>query len=239
MHKEVIGQTEFIFRLVESQEHIRQVYRLRYQVYCNECGFITKEEYPEEMERDKYDSYALHFVAEDPQGIIGTARLVLDNPHGFPFEERCSDNLNFDVTTVDRRQLAEISRLIISKNYRRRRDDGLYYSPDYVDIKVEEPKERLNRIRPMAFGIYREMYQECKRRGITHWFAIMEKSLWLLLRMHNFVFNPIGEEIDFYGAVRPYMCKIEEGERVLSQKSPRLWKYFLDGLEPHYHPTFS
>jgi N-acyl amino acid synthase of PEP-CTERM/exosortase system len=237
MHKDVIGTTEFTFRLVTSEETLQKIYHLRYQVYCEECGFIDPHECPDGFEKDKYDAYSLHFVAEDSNGIIGTTRLILESPYGLPIERKCRDNLKFDIKILERSQIAEISRLAISKLYRRRRNDGMYYGRDYADTAAKEKRELIQRIRPMTFGLYREIYQECRRRGITHWFALMEKTLWALLNMHNFVFHPIGPEIDYYGLVRPYVCNIKELERMVSQKSPHFLEYFLDGLEPEYRPT--
>jgi len=235
MHKETISQTDFTFKIIDSQELLEEVFQLRYQVYCKECNFIKEEDYPQRRESDKYDPYSLHFVAEDSEGIIGTARLVLNSELGFPLEEHCGGNLFIKRDSLPREKIAEVSRLVISKAYRRRKADGLYYTPDYNESpKISDAQILVTRIRPMAFGIYREMYQESKRRGIAYWYAVMEKSLYLLLRMHGFIFEPIGEEIDYYGPVRPYLGTIKEIEKTVSEKSPKLLQYFLDGLEPEY-----
>lgn len=238
MHKEVIGKTEFVFSRVESSELLNEIFRLRYQVYCKECNFLREEDYPDGIEKDKYDPYSLHFVAQDQLGPIGTARLVLDSPHGFPpLEHHCSDNLRIDKTLLPRKQIAEISRLVISKEYRRRRNDGLYYNSEFEDRAKQT--EALHRMRTMALGMYKEMYQESKRRSITHWYALMEKSLWLLLKLHNFNFEPIGDEIDVYGPVRPYLGDIKKMEKEVSEISPALFEYFVEGLESCHIPRFS
>lgn len=235
MHKELIGQTEFTFRMLEPHEPLEPIFRLRYQVYCNECNFIKAEDYPDKIEKDAYDQYSLQFVAEDKSGPIGTSRLILDSPLGFPIEKHFSE-LAIDHAALDRAHLTEVSRLIISKEYRRRRDDGMYYT---VEDKAEDGnRDLIKRIRPMAFGLYREMYQESKRRGIKHWFAIMENSLCLLLRLHCFTFHEIGKEIDFYGPVKGYLAHIAEIELQIHQKMPKLSEYFRDGLEPAYLPNF-
>ncbi len=245
MHKELIGQTEFTFRKVESTESLEDIYRLRYQVYCKECFFLKEQDYPDGLEQDKYDTYSSHFLAADTQGPIGTARLIFDSPLGFPFEEHCAGSLTINPATLNRKKLAEVSRLVISKEYRRRRGDGLYYTADAdnpgstqtaVQTKQTLDIGAAKRIRPMAFGLYREMYQESKRLGITHWVAVMEMSLRMLLRMHNFIFYEIGPEVDYYGPVKPYIGEIAEIERGLNSKMPALYNYFLDGLEPEYRP---
>jgi N-acyl amino acid synthase of PEP-CTERM/exosortase system len=171
--------------------------------------------------------------------MIGTSRLVLDSPLGFPLEEHCQDNLFLKQNSLSRKNCAEISRLVISKQLRRRRNDGLYYSPDYVDNPKDAATEKENlikRIKPMTFGIFKEMYQESKRKEIKHWYVLMEKTLHLLLKIHGFVFNPIGEEINFYGPVRPYLANLEDLEKGVLQKFPNLYNYFTDELEPQYRP---
>jgi len=239
MHREIIGNTQFIFQKADDDEKLmRQVYELRYQVYCKECGFIGEKDLPAKAEKDTHDPHSLHYVARDPDLVIGTSRLVLDNPGGFPLEKPCSGKLTIDISDYNRKKVAEISRLAISKQYRRRKRDGLYYTPDYNEPMSDkkQTQEAMRRIKPMAFGLYREMYQDCKRRGITHCLALMEKTLWLLLRMHNFVFRQIGNEVDFYGLVSPYICDIEAAELTMYKRSPNIYNYFLDGLETKYHP---
>ena len=90
----------------------------------------------------------------------------------------------------------------------------------------------------MAFGLYKELYQECKRTEIRYWFALMEKSLWMLLKIHGFVFQPIGGEVDFYGRVRPYVAAIGDLERNVHAKFPQFLEYFTRDLEPELRPNF-
>jgi N-acyl amino acid synthase of PEP-CTERM/exosortase system len=235
VHKERIGQTDFTFRKAGGED-LEDIYRLRYQVYCNECGFLSEDDFPDQTERDKFDDYSRHFLAEDLNGLVGTVRLVKDNPNGFPMDAHCKKVIDCNISDIDKKKIVEVSRLVISKRYRRRRDDGLYYTRDYGDTIDFKPTDTIKRIKPMAFGLYREVYQYCKRNDITHWLALMEKTLWLLLRMHNFVFQPIGETVNVYGPVRPYINKIEDTERLVAQRSPQMLKYFLDGLEKELIP---
>lgn len=234
MHKEVIGKTEFMFRQVDCSELLDEVFRLRYQVYCKECSFLDENNYPQGIEKDEYDQFSLHFVAQDTEGVIGTSRLILDSLRGFPLEHHCNNNLSIDKSLISRKQTAEISRLVISREYRRRRGDGLYYNPEFENGTTRQ--DHLHRMKSMALGMYKEMYQESKRRGITHWYALMEKTLYLLLKLHNFSFEPIGEEINVYGPVKPYLGDIKKMEKEVFEKSPDLFEYFIEGLEAEYRP---
>lgn len=238
--KELIGRSKLVFRRADLPDDLKAVYHLRYEVYCNESHFLDPKQYPDGIETDKYDPHSIHFAASDQYGMIGTMRLILDSSYGFPFEEHCRGKLHIDINSIPRKHAAEISRFAISKRFRRRVTDGLNYSPDFDDNVTKDDLENVTkRVRPMAFGLYREMYQESKRRGITHWFALMEKPLCFLLKVHGFVFRPIGEEVDVYGKVTPYLAEVKEVEEAIYQKSPKFsMEYFMKGLESQYLPKF-
>ncbi len=230
---------KFVFKKIESPELLEEVYKLRYQVYCKEANFIKEEDYPQKSESDEFDKHSVHFGAFNPDNLlVGTVRLILPVVEKFPIEEHCSI-LNFDRESIKRSESVEISRLTISKQLRRRNFDGLYYEPHVQDKSVEDRNTLfMRRVRPMAFGLYRAIYQECKRTGIKHWFALMERTLWLLLKIHGFVFEPIGPEVDFYGMVTPYVSTISEIEKNVHEKFPQFYEYFMKGLEPDLHPKF-
>jgi N-acyl amino acid synthase of PEP-CTERM/exosortase system len=168
MHKQFIDDIEFTFsQAAFDTEIMREIYGLRYQVYCHECHFIREEDYPERIEKDAYDPHAVHFFTRTDHGIIGTARLILDNPHGFPFEALCGDSLCKEkLSGISRTALAEISRLVISKKLKKNYA-AHHITPEDIVGKPARDKEEMNRIKHLAMGFYREIYQESKRRGIN------------------------------------------------------------------------
>ncbi|MCR4337859.1 MAG: PEP-CTERM/exosortase system-associated acyltransferase [Candidatus Omnitrophica bacterium] len=231
----------FTFKKVNFNDHelMDQIYRLRFEVYCNECHFISQEDYPEQREKDIYDPQSLHFAAINSENeVIGTMRMILPGEHKLPIETHCSD-VSIDPKKIQQQQCVEISRLVISRKLRRRKGDELYYSPDSADTAVmKEGVEFLRRHRPMAFGLYREIYHESKRRGIQEWYSLMEKSLWLLLRIHGFHFECVGKQVDVYGPVNPYIGKIHLIEQEVQQKFPKFFEYFAQNLETQYLKEF-
>jgi N-acyl-L-homoserine lactone synthetase len=189
-------QSHFRFGRVDSPEILNDVFRLRYRVHCMERDLINHKQCRDGLESDKYDPYSVHFFAADKHEMVGTIRLILNSPYGFPFVENCGDGLFIDISTFPKTHIAEISRYTISR-----------YS---------------NYTKGIAFGLFREMYRESKRRGITHWFALMERPLYVLLRRSGFEFRPIGKKIELRGTVTPYMASIEELEKALCRRpSPR------------------
>jgi N-acyl amino acid synthase of PEP-CTERM/exosortase system len=170
--------------------------------------------------------------------MMGSVRLILPSASRFPIEEHCPV-LEVDRNLIPRENCAEISRLTISKLYRRRANDGLYYEPQVEDKKIEGGGGSFTRrMRPMAFGLNRAIYQESKRTGILYWFALMERGLWKLLNIHGLAFCPIGPEVDFGGLVSPYLADIRELEKGVYSKFPQFLEYFMTGLEPELQPRF-
>lgn len=227
----------FLFKRLETPKERMESFRLRYQVYCKECHFISEEDYPLGYECDGFDEHSLHFGAYDLAGnLVGGSRLILPECRKFPIEEHCP-SLDIDLEKYPRQFCAEISRLTISKLYRRRADDGLYYGPRICDETVESGSEHFKRrLKPMAFGLYRAMYHESKRRNIRYWLALMEKTLWLLLKIHGFEFKPAGPQVEFYGIVWPFFADISEIEKNVYEKFPQFFQFFMQGLEPGFRP---
>jgi len=66
--------------------------------------------------------------------------------------------------------------------------------------------------------------------GLTHWYAVMAKGLYLLLKKMGILFVPIGPEINYHGLRSPYLGSIEDIEKEASKTNPELLKEFRDEL---------
>ena len=238
---------EFTFKKVDSVELLKEIYRVRYEVFCQECEFLPTSDYPEGLEIDKYDDHSIHFAAFADGDVIGTARLVMNSNLGYPLNEHCKVT-GINESELPKETLVEVSRLALRKIFRRRKEDGIYAIESYMKkseggILPENPNEMTEqerkRQRPVVIlGLYKSMYHETRRVGFTHWYAAMEKKLWYHLKNFNFTFDEIGPLVDYYGPVIPYLGIIEKLEREVSGRSPELWAYLLDGLEEKYWPEF-
>lgn len=216
-------------------------YRLRYQVYCLERGFLQACDYPDGLESDEFDVHSLHFGVCNVAGeLVATARLVQTGQMGFPLQRHCvlSDEIE---RHIPEKRIVEISRLSVSRNYRRRKDDGFYGlgSPAGL-INGQVPKGENTERRSgenAVFCLYKSIYQVSKRTGITHWLAAMEKALCRLLLMYGFPFRPIGSEVDYFGPVTPYIMALADFDRAILDRRIPMLDAFLVGLEPQHYPT--
>lgn len=223
---------------------MEECYRLRYQVFCVERGFLPCGDYPDGLETDAYDAHSLHFLARHLRGEpAGTARLVLHSPLGLPMTPHCELNAGFaflvDPQHPRGHRYAEISRLAVSRDFRRRQSDTFYGGPPRTNRAPPGPLPPASPPRDapeMISGIFRLIYQESKRHGVTHWVVAMERSLQIMLKRMGFEFAPIGPEVDYYGPVRPYVGEIAAIERYVSRTRPETFRYVSLGLEPHLIP---
>src|SRR6185369_820500 len=99
---------------------LEESYRLRYQVYCVERRFLDATDYPDGREVDEFDEHSVHLGLIAAEGtLIGTARLIKPNPHGFPMFRHCA--FFPEVMPPDAPHVVpmEASRLAISRKYMR------------------------------------------------------------------------------------------------------------------------
>jgi len=104
--------------MAHTENDFSAIYGLRYKVYCEEKKYLDPKKYPKKLESDLYDNYSAHIVVRLSEEIVGTMRLIKDNPHGFLIEEAFSLP-----PTIDRIKTIEHSRAVVKKEYRR---NGLF-----------------------------------------------------------------------------------------------------------------
>ncbi len=243
----------FEFLRVNDGDLLDAAGQIRYQVYCVERRFLDPGRYPRQIEIDQYDAASVHFVGRHRfrQVPAGTVRLVLDSDLGFPMQGHCRFDRDYAFIAEPRhpalRCWAEISRLAVSKLFRQRADDTPYGGPPRQgglrDAIQEQALAVEGGINPVAAGpeivagLFKSMYHETRRRGVTHLLVAMERSLHLMLKRMGYSFHAIGPVVDYYGPVIPYIASIRDLERHLYAKRRSVYDYWMDGLEPEFHPA--
>ncbi|ACN15118.1 putative long-chain N-acyl amino acid synthase [Desulforapulum autotrophicum HRM2] len=246
MIKNTLTYGKFRFGVVDDDDVKKDTFRMRYEVYAEEFGFERKEDHPDGLETDEYEDNSIHFAClNDTDSVVGTIRLVLDSDKGFPIEHAVKTT--FIGEKPDRSKIAEISRLTVSKDLRRRKEDGMYGVESYLKEKEGGilpddgpiPEEMLGRKNPIiVLGLYQAMYQESRRRGLSHWYMITETKLFFALKKYGFLFHQIGEPVQYHGERIPYLGIIETVEKDLIKNDPDMLKIMLSGLEPEYYPSY-
>ena len=216
-----------------APNHLRELFALRYQVYCVERGFLSQDEYPNGEESDPFDAGAVHFAAVDRVGkVLGSVRLVQHTPEfGFPYQEHCR-NLFAGAKELPVEGAAEISRLVVSKSNLRRLEDR---DADFIDTTLTghsvfrgSERRSSSRCEAIVLGLYKAMYQYCLEAGITHWYAAMERSLIRLLARYGVSFSPIGPITDYFGPVIPHCVSLASLQGSVGRLSEQLLDWFND-----------
>ncbi len=236
------------FVVVDNESLKEEIFKLRYDVYVSEFGFEKKEDHPSGLEKDIYDCHAVELAAiervdTETQIVIGTIRLILHSEHGFPIENAVPIDFTKAKPPIDK--IAEISRLAISREYRRRHEDGIFGVESYLRVSEGgvlpnrgRPQKTKVRIQPyLILGLFKELYHVSKKLGITHWYMITEKKLWYALKRFDLIFRQIGEPVHYHGTRIPYLGIIREIEQNLMKKHMNFYQDFLNGLDKQYWPA--
>ena len=208
---------------------LNAICQLRYQVYVNEWGFERPEDHPCGLERDEYDQHSIHLYARanHSDDVIGAARIILGSERTLPIER------HFDISQfpseVNREQTAEISRLAISKEFRCRAINHAIFGTGQAPANHKNPvTENFRDFRrkfeqQLVSGLYISLYRESKARGLTHWFTVMTKGLYVILKRWGICFEQIGPARDYHGLRAPYLVSIKSIERSLEKHDPALY----------------
>ncbi|MGA2262178.1 MAG: PEP-CTERM/exosortase system-associated acyltransferase [Acidobacteriota bacterium] len=223
----------FEYKKVSTDDpFINEVYKLRYKVYCEEWGFEKQEDHPGGMEKDQFDEHSVHFVVmrKGDNQVIGTIRMINNSEKGFPVEQHFQ--IDTDLSAFNKDRFGEISRLAISKDYRKRATDAVIFGGNTInDMAVDNMFGGRRKIgNDIVFGLYKCIYQESVARGHKYLFAVMARGLFLLLKRIGIVFEPIGPTKFYHGLRTPYLGRIDTMLQELIRSNPALYEEFAAGF---------
>jgi N-acyl amino acid synthase of PEP-CTERM/exosortase system len=193
-----------------SDELRSEVFRIRYDVYCDELRYEDPSRFPEKQEIDAYDRWSLHclLLHKPSNTFAGCVRLVQVNPHSpsdlLPFERLCQDRMYKELLSQlvpDRRKVAEISRLAVRSTFRRRQGERTV--PGGI---VEERRSKFAAMRTpwIALGLYLGAAAIGLIRGLDGVFALMEPRLARRLGTYGIKFEQVGDPVEHRGQRAPF-----------------------------------
>jgi N-acyl amino acid synthase of PEP-CTERM/exosortase system len=211
-----------------DDETLSTIFALRYEVYCNDRKFLPAEDYPDHLETDDFDRFSTHFCAIDKHSRVAAAVRLVRAPDELPFQRVFGSSFRERYPVYP--AAAEISRLVVDRNYHRRSAD----LPE--GISLAEPidgaapvVERRAKKPELVLGLYRAMYQHSLRAGIAYWYAAMERGLARALLKYHIEFQCIGPEADYFGPVAPYLASLRELEMRVGKADSDLLRWFMLG----------
>ncbi len=215
----------FAITLADTDELRKEVFRLRYDVYCKELGWEDPQNFPDRLEKDIYDDASRHCLLKHNRSgeYAGTVRMVMSHDSDLdpliPLVTHCGDRLFDGPLRPDRLpsgSYGEISRLALRSEFRRR--SGEQNNPEgHGDHLFEWTQDERRRFPHIALGLYLGASAVGLADGATGVYAMMEPRLARHLRFAGIRFEQVGEPIDFRGLRAPYYISRKALFRYLSR----------------------
>ncbi len=196
----------FTFYTTSEHDELEEIYRIRYKVYCEEYRYLDYRDYPNKREQDIFDRHSIHLVVRHNSGdLAATARLILGSDDGLPILRNFE--IDYRLQPVDVNQVAEISRLIVARNYRRKH---------------------------LLLVLIKGIYLLVKERHLNNIFCVLDDKLTPNLEEFNIPITRIGKSKIFQGITAPYVIHVNEFEEKMYEKNRSLLKFLSNGsLSPH------
>jgi N-acyl amino acid synthase of PEP-CTERM/exosortase system len=219
----------------DTPELREEAYRLRYLVYCLEHQFERREDFPEKLEQDEYDSHCHQaLLRHRPSGqFMGTIRLILPAPTkegwGLPAAQILAQQ-NIDLFSIlPRGQTGEISRFAVAKTFRRRVTDDRYPDEREESEAAGESNAIQRRIAPViTLGLIMAALKTGLEDGLTHACAIVEPALLRLLGRNGIEMTPIGRPVEYHGLRQPCFVSAKGLVESLATNRPEIWAVVTD-----------
>lgn len=228
-----IFNSVFDVHLATSPEEINEVFELRYQVYCIDRPFEDPNCFVDKREHDEYDQRSAHALIRyrTTGDIVAAVRIVMagDTPEEayFPMEGHCIHQMDQHARDAfagtRRRQVAEISRMAVSRDFRRRLNEDKTAS-GVTDFACYSDSENGKRALPyISLGLFAAILQMSVKHGITHWTAAMEPALLRMLKRFGVEFDHVGPVIEYHGRRRPAFTEAASMLESARKLRPDVW----------------
>ncbi|MCM0611810.1 PEP-CTERM/exosortase system-associated acyltransferase [Marinobacter sediminum] len=233
-----IFNSVFSVELATSPEAINEVFEVRYQVYCIDRPFEDPNCFIDKREHDAYDSRSAHALIRHRKTghSVAAVRLVMagDNPEQseFPMEGPCVHRMNQRaqdaIAGARREQVAEISRMAVSREFRRRLNEEQSVS-GISEMACYKDSEKGKRAVPyISLGLFTAILQMSVKHGITHWMAVMEPAQLRLLKRFGVQFDHVGPVLEYHGLRRPAFTEAASLIAGIKKRRPDVWSLITD-----------
>jgi len=210
-------QRYFKVELATTEAQKKQIYGIRYRVYCDEFKYESVEKYPEKEEKDEYDDCSLHCLIVHrttlkPGGCVRLVPAITESGENIqlPFEKYCPDSLDVEFIKqlhLDRQTVCEISRLAVDRVFRRRTGEELTRFGELEGLDFSKQEQRTFSLIAVAAFLSATVLTEIS--GKTNVFAMMEPFLPRLLKRSGIIFRKSGQDVDYHGIRAPYFVQTQ------------------------------
>lgn len=191
-----------------------EVFRLRHSVYCEDLHWEPVR--PDGREIDAYDAQSIALLMKHvgTGEYVGCARLVKPNAQNpselLPFEKFPQGSLDstvFDLASLPRDKVAEVSRLAVIAKYRRRHGEERKATPSSGDAFGTEHMPRFPYI---LIGLYLGIVAIARLHKIETLFILTEPRLADHFRKLGVEIRQIGEPVEHRGMRVPSIMSVSD-----------------------------
>ncbi len=227
--------------LADTPEGKEINYRVRYQVYCLETGYEDPSRFPTKTETDAFDEHAVHFIARarSTGEWIAALRLVIRPFDSLPMNAFANVDFNFlsdeisqDIKTGQTSLCAEVSRLCVVSQFRRRRQERntpyqISYDPnrDPPPANTTDPSER--RKAPwLMLGLINAARDYSEAHNIRYWFFLIAEALARITEGLGFSLTQVGPACEHRGKRVPYFRDLNTRYENIAERLPIVYQMF-------------
>ncbi len=214
-----IFKKHFDIKIARTNADLEKIFKLRYDVFCAEFHFEDEANCPNQLETDNFDNQSVEafLVHAVDESITGCVRLILPSKQleKLPFEHFTEQDFLPTSTT----KFAEVSRLTVAKDFRRRKWDGQI--PSGVSSDISQLGE-IGRNFPLpALSMIFCGAALSRIHLLDYTYAMMEPRLAFAMYQYGIHFDQVGKLVSYHG------------ERASYRVDPiKLWQTIDPNLKP-------
>ncbi|PCJ37990.1 MAG: PEP-CTERM/exosortase system-associated acyltransferase [Cellvibrionales bacterium] len=195
----------FQVELAKTPEDKQAVFEVRYRVYCDEFRYESGDRFPDKAECDEYDDRSLHcLIRHKSSGMAaGCVRLVPateDASDLLPFEKYCAKSVDtafLESLKLDRRGMAEVSRLAVDRAFRRRSGESATRFGEMSSMDCSAAEKRSFSLIAISALLACAALADLSERSDV--FAMMEPFLPRLVKSSGIAWQQAGETMEYHG----------------------------------------
>lgn len=207
--------TQFLQPQIANEPELRaEAFKIRHNVYCEELAFEDVRENGQET--DEFDDQSIFSLIKHKPTNTFTSCVRLVTSKGpeelLPIEKYCLDSItNTDLSPerFNRSEIAEISRLAVKSEFRRRKSDQFKGSSTGVISEDGYSETELRCFPFIAIGLYMAAATMGMNTGIRHVYVMMEPRLARSMKFIGITFQQLGEPVEYHGLRAPYYINAE------------------------------
>lgn len=202
--------TEFLQPEFASNQELREeVFRIRHNVYCDELNLEPISEHGQEY--DEFDHQSLFaLIKHKPSNIYTSCVRIVKSTQSselLPIEKFCMKsitNKELHPNNFKRYEIAEVSRLAVKADFRRRKSDQFKGSAYGVINEATYSRIELRCFPFISIGLYMAAASLAVDTGTKHVYVMMEPRLARSMRLVGIKFIQLGKPIEYHGLRAPY-----------------------------------